>query len=240
MKIRYRQATAENDGACADSSLHARLSGPMLVGASIAVILLTAGCAQHNSVSSTRPILGPAPSVHQNTQIPVGPGPTNYTHQAQPAPGSCHYRKASDGQPLPDPVCTPGAVNPKVTPEDIATTICKSGYTGSIRPAQGITDTEKKGNAQSYAYTGDLGQAEYDHLISLELGGDPNDPRNLWVEPPSPGHQAKDGVNNPKDQVENKLHTLVCGGKVALADAQYAIATDWTTALAVVGHPDGK
>ena len=28
-----------------------------------------------------------------------------------------------------------------------------------------------------------MGDAEYDHLISLQLGGDPNDYRNLWVEP---------------------------------------------------------
>jgi hypothetical protein len=47
-------------------------------------------------------------------------------------------------------------------------------------------------------------------------------------------------VNNPKDRVENQLHTLICNGKVALADAQYTIATDWTTALATLGHPDGK
>jgi hypothetical protein len=77
-------------------------------------------------------------------------------------------------------------------------------------------------------------------LISLELGGDPNDPRNLWVEPPSPDHKAGSGPNNPKDSVENKLHSLICSGAVGLTDAQNAIAADWTTALAAVGHPDGK
>ncbi|MEU7143903.1 hypothetical protein ABZ942_30980 [Nocardia sp. NPDC046473] len=127
-----------------------------------------------------------------------------------------------------------------MTQSNLANTICKSGYTKSIRPSEGITDAEKKANAQSYGYTGDPRQAEYDHLISLELGGDPNDARNLWVEPPSPGHQTKDGVNNPKDQVENSLHALVCSGKVPLAQAQSTIAGDWTTALATVGHPTGK
>jgi len=71
--------------------------------------------------------------------------------------------------------------------------------------------------------------------VSLVLGGDPNDPRNLWVEPPSPGHQPQDGVNNPKDIVENKLSAAVCSGRVPLADAQTAIATDWTTALDRLG-----
>jgi hypothetical protein len=40
--------------------------------------------------------------------------------------------------------------------------------------------------------------------------------------------------------VENQLHQLVCSGKVALTDAQYTVATDWTTALTKVGHPNGK
>jgi hypothetical protein len=65
--------------------------------------------------------------------------------------------------------------------------------------------------------------------VPLEVGGDPNDPRNLWVEPgASP---------NPKDAVESKLHQLVCDGTVPLAEAQEAIAADWTTALATLGVP---
>ena len=80
-----------------------------------------------------------------------------------------------------------------------------------------------------------MGDAEYDHLISLQLGGDPNDPRNLWIEPPDPGHKAAGGVNNRKDPVETKLHTAVCAGKVTLTAAQKAIVTDWTTALSSLG-----
>ena len=47
--------------------------------------------------------------------VVVGPGPTNYTVQTQPEPGTCHYRTAANGQTLPDPNCTPGAISPKVT-----------------------------------------------------------------------------------------------------------------------------
>jgi hypothetical protein len=68
-------------------------------------------------------------------------------------------------------------------------------------------------------------------LISLQLGGDPNDPRNLWVEPADPGHRRGAGVNNKKDPVETKLHTAVCKGQIPLAVAQQAIITDRTTAL---------
>jgi hypothetical protein len=155
--------------------------------------------------------------------VPIGPGPTNYTEQPQPAPGTCHYRTAANGETLPDPNCTPGAISPKVTPDTLDTTICKTGYTKSIRPPASITEIEKRENAAAYGYTGSLKDVEYDHLVPLELGGDPNDPRNLWIEPgASP---------NPKDGVESRLHELVCEGTVPLAAAQEAIATDWTTAL---------
>lgn len=168
-------------------------------------------------------------------QLAVGPGPTNYRVQPQPPAGSCQYRYTPAGEPLPDPRCTPGAISPKVTQDTLSRTVCRKGYTKSIRPPVEITRAEKRDNAQSYSFTGDLGSAELDHLVSLVLGGDPNDPRNLWVEPPSPGHKPQDGVNNPKDIVENKLSAAVCSGRVPLADAQIAIATDWTTALDRLG-----
>ncbi|GGU67430.1 hypothetical protein GCM10010211_35890 [Streptomyces albospinus] len=168
--------------------------------------------------------------------IPVGPGPQSaYTVQKQPDPGTCHVRYTADKQPLPDPKCTPGATNPKVTPQTLKATICSSGYTKGIRPPVSITNREKAANAKSYGYTGPMHDAEYDHLISLQLGGDPNDPRNLWVEPPSPGHKPGAGPNNPKDGVENKLKAAICSGKADLVKAQQVIAHDWTTALSSLG-----
>ncbi|WP_019925702.1 hypothetical protein [Nocardia sp. BMG111209] len=220
---------------------HKSVSVVSTIAAVAAAVFLT-GCSHSATAKSiTEQVHSPVAAPQAAGNVPIGPGPSGtYTVAAQPAPGTCHFRYTAGGQPLPDPVCTPGATNPKVTPETIGDTICHSGYTSSIRPPASITDREKDANAKSYGYTGNLHDAEYDHLISLELGGDPNDPRNIWVEPPSPGHQAGSGPENPKDKVENQLHTLVCGKKVPLADAQSAIATDWTTALATVGHPDGK
>ncbi|SOE06446.1 hypothetical protein [Streptomyces sp. Ag109_G2-15] len=120
-----------------------------------------------------------------------------------------------NGEPLEDTKCTPGAISPAVTQANLKSTICrKGGYTGDIRPPESVTRKEKMLNAASYGYTGRLGDAEYDHLISLQLGGDPNDYRNLWVEPADPGHKPGAGVNNKKDPVETKLHTAVCNGKV--------------------------
>jgi len=122
-----------------------------------------------------------------------------------------------------------------VTQANLTSTICrKGGYTSGIRPSTSVTGKEKALNAASYGYKGPMGDAEYDHLISLQLGGDPNDYRNLWVEPADPGHRAGSGVNNLKDPVETKLHTAVCSGKITLAQAQQAIVTDWTTALSTL------
>lgn len=173
-------------------------------------------------------------------QLALGAGPQkSYTFQEQPAAASCHYGD-DHGEPLPDPKCTPGAVSPAVTQDTLATTICRSGgYTGTIRPPVNITNREKAANAKSYGYNGPLHDAEYDHLISLQLGGDPNDPRNLWIEPPSPGHKPGAGPNNPKDAVETRLHTAICKKQVTLLAAQQAIVSDWATAEQVLGlKPD--
>ena len=71
----------------------------------------------------------------------------------------------------------------------------------------------------AYGDSGSPSDFEYDHLVSLELGGAANDPRNLW---PEPGASP-----NPKDAVENALHRLVCSGEMSLAQAQKIIARGW-------------
>ena len=203
--------------------------------------LLLAGCKLGTGAASSASTpaagaTGTAAAGGSGSAIPVGAGPqSTYTVQKQPPAGSCHYRYEG-GEPLPDPKCTPGAVSPAVTQANLKTTICrKGGYTKGIRPPVSVTDQEKKLNAASYGYKGSLRDAEYDHLLSLQLGGDPNDYRNLWVEPADPGHKSGGGINNRKDPVETKLHTAVCDGKVTLAAAQKAIASDWTTALSSLG-----
>ncbi|MCI3273426.1 hypothetical protein [Streptomyces cylindrosporus] len=207
--------------------------------------LLLAGCSSFllgtsSSSDSSSPMPGaPGTSAQAGSGkvIAVGAGPQkHYTVQQQPAAGSCHYRY-EQGEPLEDPACTPGAISPAVTQANLTSTICRTGgYTSGVRPSAYVTGKEKKLNAASYGFTGSMSDAEYDHLISLQLGGDPNDPRNLWVEPADPGHRKGTGVNNRKDPVETKLHTAVCKGQVTLAAAgQQAIVTDWTTALSRLG-----
>ncbi len=141
----------------------------------------------------------------------------------QIATTGCHLRGTA---PLPDLACTPGVTNPAVTPTTLGTTICKPGWTTTVRPPTSVTNRIKKDTDVAYGLPADT-KGELDHLISLELGGAPADPRNLWVQPGP--------IPNPKDTVENRLHAAVCAGQVTLGAAQHAIATDWTTALHVTG-----
>lgn len=76
-----------------------------------------------------------------------------------------------------------------------------------------------------YGLPGSLGDYELDHLISLELGGNPKDPTNLWMEPYNAS--IPDGGAKVKDTVENTLHKEVCAGTITLIRAQTIIATDW-------------
>jgi hypothetical protein len=68
---------------------------------------------------------------------------------------------------------------------------------------------------------------EEDHLISLELGGSPTSPKNLW---PEPRHVVGGWGADAKDQLENELHRRVCRGELPQAEAQHSIATDWVAA----------
>ncbi|WP_327065442.1 hypothetical protein [Kitasatospora sp. NBC_01302] len=135
--------------------------------------------------------------------------------------------------PLPDPSCTPGAVNPDVTQDTIDSTICVSGWTATVRPPTSYTNRLKAQQIVAYGYA-DTTMSDYeeDHFIPLELGGSPTSPLNLWPEP----HATVDGGSSyGKDGVETKLKNAVCAGKAGLTAAQNAIATDWTTALSTLG-----
>lgn len=116
---------------------------------------------------------------------------------------------------LPDSACTPGAVFPGVTAEQV----CQSGYASSVRDVPQSEKDQVYGEYGIASHT--TGEFEVDHLVSLELGGS-NDISNLWPEAasPAPGFHEK-------DKVEDYLHNQVCSGAMSLADAQRQIATNW-------------
>lgn len=147
---------------------------------------------------------------------------------------------------LPNKTLTPGSINPNVTQANIQQTICKSGWTATIRPPSNYTTSLKKfqlGLSDQIVYLGidltlaqlmavgnggyknidnNLTHFEEDHLISLELGGHPTSPQNLWPESYITTPNA-----HQKDQVENELKREVCNGTLTLKQAQIIISTDW-------------
>lgn len=188
----------------------------------VLVVVIAASLLTACRLTSTASTTATSPAAVTDVAAAGGGLPVDDPHSPVAAPGTCHMR-SDQSQPLPDPQCTPGAVNPAVTQATLGSTICRSGYTATIRPPASMTDQLKHEQIAAYGDT-DTRSRDYeeDHLVSLELGSAPDDPRNLW---PEPGASP-----NPKDRVENDLHRAVCDGRVSLASAQAAIAADWTTA----------
>jgi len=138
-------------------------------------------------------------------------------------PASCHFR---GGGQLPDPGCTPGSIDPAVTQANIRSTVCRTGYTMTVRPPESQTEHFKSDEAYPAYGVADGTRTELDHLVPLELGGS-NDASNLWPEVPA--------APNPKDTVEGALHDAVCSGEVTLSAAQDAIASNWMMAESRLG-----
>jgi hypothetical protein len=107
---------------------------------------------------------------------------------------------------------TPGVLNPAVTQATIGATICRRGWTRTIRPPVSYTNDLKRRQLREYGLRGPPSAYQEDHLVSLELGGDPRDPRNLWPEP----YPRASAV----DRIENDLNHHVCEGSMSLAEAQ--------------------
>jgi hypothetical protein len=136
-------------------------------------------------------------------------------------PAACAIRGNAPAV-LPDPRCTPGAINPDVSPATLGSTICQSGWTSTVRPSSSFTTGLKIRQMNAWGIFGSTRVTEEDHLIPLELGGAPSDSRNLWPE--------AGGIPNPKDRLENELRRRVCTNQLDLSTAQHEIATDWVAA----------
>jgi hypothetical protein len=113
---------------------------------------------------------------------------------------------------LASPVMTPGSLNPDVSQETIGRTICVRGWTATVRPPTEYTNMLKARQMPLYGESGSPSDYQEDHLISLELGGNPTDPKNLW---PEPYPRASD-----VDRIENQLNDKVCSGELTLTEAQ--------------------
>ena len=157
----------------------------------------------------------------------VGPG----------QPGACKVQ-IKNGYPVPDPACTPGAINETLT----ADVLRNPEFRTSCVRDNATTPAQK---ASTYAWyqiphpennRGVMQTCELDHLISLELGG-ADSLENIWPQCGPANVVLRERYFKQKDAVENYLAKQVHEGLMALKDAQEGIAKDWTQYLeAVTGH----
>jgi hypothetical protein len=119
---------------------------------------------------------------------------------------------------MPDSKLTPGAILENAT----VPVICTHGYTQTVR---NVPESLKKQVFAEYNIDPKSDKFEIDHLISLELGGS-NDIKNLWPQ----SYTTSPWNAHRKDSLENRLHLLVCSGRISLTEAQHAISTNWIDA----------
>jgi hypothetical protein len=194
----------------------------LLVVAALVIVALLAGCAGGIG-SEVKPS---APQGSTGKKAVQGSGGKTTSAKTSGA------KTTSSAAPpiFPDPSLHPGATNPDVTQGNIDSTICKSGFTKTIRPPVSYTDKLEQQQISDEGLPGTPQDYEEDHLISLELGGAPKDEKNLWPEAyenRGAKFAATGTGSETKDKVENETKRLVCSGKITLSDAQTRIAADW-------------
>jgi hypothetical protein len=173
------------------------------------LLLVTAGCtsagvAQPASSRQSAPATTSAPARHR------------HAHHHRPHPPSASRRDGVPAVDVPRRSLTPGAAFAVGTAR-----ICVSGYSASVRnvPQAEATAVYDRYGVRHVPYA-----HEVDHLVSLEIGGS-NAVANLWPEP----YAGRWGART-KDVLENRLHELVCSGRLALHKAQRIEARDWVAA----------
>lgn len=102
-----------------------------------------------------------------------------------------------------------GALNPAVTQETLATTICKSGYTATIRPTRYEMYAIKRRMMRTQHITY---RRIADHIVPLEVGGAPRALANIQLQTVAAAKR--------KDQREHSTRRAICSGRMTLAQGQ--------------------
>lgn len=150
----------------------------------------------------------------------VGTEWTETTTGSAASTAQCELVQGSDGL-LPDEECTPGAVTSEISAANTAP-VC------GAPSGPDVSATVRTSVLNAY------GVAELDHdkyvidfLVPRQLGG-ANDFANLWPIP------LNDPAMTTKRATEAAAIDAVCGGRAGIQAAQYALASDWTSALALL------
>lgn len=158
---------------------------------------------------------------------------------------------------MPDPGCTPGAIDYSVTIETICTQNTNERRKTSRTIGRETFRSYATSNEVCIRDSGDKDKkgCENDHLVSIELGGADNDIANHFPQPYEDEELLEDMTEkyargevtkeqllpymgaHAKDKVENWFHQRVCktwrhleraDEKLQLPEAQMGLAEDWT------------
>lgn len=185
----------------------------------VAAAVTLTGCGPSPQHDGNETVLGATA-----THVLVVPASSHVT--GGPYPTTCH-RAPGDDQRLPVRACTPGAIRSDVDPTHLELTVCKPGWSDTIRPPTSETNRLKTAAMTAYVIPPTARPTtELDHDVPEALGG-ASDVENLW---PQVSDQPGAGTHNTKDGVELKVHIWVCHGHQAQwAAAVQAFAVNWTT-----------
>lgn len=176
----------------------------------VLIVIATNAAMSVRNAGTAATVISPSPDVSAVTSPSPSPATPSFASPTSPVPADpCH----SGG-------VTYCALNAAVTQATIATTICASGWTASVRPPSSYTSPLKVEQLAAFGYA-DQNPRDYeeDHRVPLELGGAPRDTTNL-----SPERGASP---NPKDSAENSARADVCAGRVTLQQEQAAFVVRW-------------
>jgi len=141
---------------------------------------------------------------------------------------NARYRDSSGvyARSLPNPSLTPGS-----TRQVAFADLCSSDRDEVVHS---VPDSLRRKIFAEYGMRG-APQKDYevDYLITPGLGGS-DGVQNLWPEP----HSNTVWNSYVKDQLENHLHHMVCGGTLSLDQAQKDIAGNWIQAYKKYFHTD--
>lgn len=135
------------------------------------------------------------------------------------------YNMAGYAQPLPDPAYTPGSTRSVALDQ-----LCNAS---ADVVADVPVDLQQKVFREYGIKDAPATEFEVDYLITPGLGGS-EDVRNLWPEP----HGNIEWNSYVKDQLEDRLHSMVCQHQIGLTEAQRAIASNWIVAYKKYFHTE--
>ena len=169
----------------------------------------------------TLPATGPVTTAPATTGLTTAAGTTTApTNRTGPWPTvRLRNRVRTSGCVLgsrPDRRCSPGAYYAGLTTALLCSPSLHAIGTGDVPKSERHAVEAEYGLAPRA--DGRSRHLEVDHIISLDLGGS-NDIANLFPQTAAGYHV--------KDELENRLHQLLCSGAINLHTAQVGIAANW-------------